>query len=158
MSDGADGFSPGSAFYIARREWIRPISRIGRIARIGGRGRTGQTESDRADGFSSGSAFYIARREWIRPISLIGRIGRSYAGKDGAEGPFFSGDSFYIAKRCPYKWAASSGGGTGPTFRTSRTGSGDGSDSVGRGERVFFQNVNVLFAMIASEIKLVKLD
>ena len=82
----------------------------------------------------------------------MGGLGR---GKDGAEGPFFPGNSFYIAKRCPYKGAASSGG------RTGRTGSGDGSDSVGPvgpGERGVFQNVKVLFAMIASKIKLVKLD
>ncbi len=78
-------------------------------------------------------------------------------GSGGRTGPWghFSGDSFYIAKRCPYKWVASSGG------RTGRTGSGDGSDSVGPvgpGERGVFQNVKVLFAMIASKIKLVKLD
>ena len=33
-----------------------------------------------------------------------------FRGKDGSEGAIFPGNSFYIAKRCPYKWVASSGG------------------------------------------------
>ena len=36
-------------------------------------------------------------------VRHFGRVGRV----------LFSGDSFYIAKRCPYKWVAGSGGRTG---------------------------------------------
>ena len=38
-------------------------------------------------------------------------LGRRPGEEDGAEGPFFPGDSFYIAKRCPYKWVTGSGEG-----------------------------------------------
>ena len=80
-------------------------------------------------------SFDIAKRERIRPISRIGRIGRSGEGgvfqnvnvlfaMIGSGGGrvrhfgrvrrgLFPGNSFYIAKRCPYKWVAGSGGRTG---------------------------------------------
>ena len=35
-------------------------------------------------------------------------------GRTGPRGAIFPGNSFYIAKRCPYKWVEGSGGRTGP--------------------------------------------
>ena len=101
MSDGADGFFPGSVFYIARREWIRPISRIGRIGERGvfqnvnvlfamiGSGGDGSDISDISDGseevrgtgrtgsFSGGGAVMAPLRRAGRTGSLLFQGNRS---------------------------------------------------------------------------------
>ena len=96
---GEGRFFPGRAFYIAKREWIRPIGRIGRIRRIGRIGALGCGEGR----FFPGSAFYIAKRERIRPIRRIGRIARM--GAVGRGGPSRTGRTAYPGKRILYREA-----------------------------------------------------
>ena len=180
--DGADGVGQVGRFFPRKRFLYREA----RVDQTGwanwadwrGVGRVRRSRTSRT--VFPPEALSISRGESgsdrLAELGGLGAVGRG-------RGAIFFRRLLYIAKRCPYKWAASSGGRTGrtgsffrglllhrkamsvqvggefrgrtgPTFRTSRTGSGDGSD-WGRG---VFQNVKVLFAMIASEIKLVKLD
>ena len=128
---------PPEAHSISRGE-----SGSDRLAELGELAR-GRTESDRVGQSRTvfpGSAFYIAKREWIRPI---GRIGRISAGKDGSDGVR------QVTRVLGEDGSDISDESDGVRGRVGR---------VGPGERRGFQNVNVLFAMIASEIKLVKLD